>query len=102
MNAPRGLKLQGNLEEFVSARLCMTAGSWSPLNPGSSPTARTTSPTLSYWIGTCCVLPGIIWMRLGFFWICLSYCFMYMYVLLACIHAHSVSASYLRRSEEDV
>lgn len=43
MNAPQGLKLQGNLEEFASTRLCMMAGSWSPLNPGPSPTARTTS-----------------------------------------------------------
>lgn len=47
---------------------------------------------VSYRIGTCCVLPGIVWMRLGSFWIYLSYCFLYMCVLLACTCVHPMSA----------
>lgn len=43
MNDPQGPRLQGNLEEFASTRLCMMAGSWSQLNPAPSPTAQTTS-----------------------------------------------------------
>lgn len=37
MNDPLGPRLQGNLEEFASTRLCMTAGSWSRLNPPPLP-----------------------------------------------------------------